>query len=118
MSPEILGVLGFILSILLGLNAKFVWSLLVTIKNIEISVTRYVSNQESVEKRVEDIEDSRKDDKARILPIIEDYGRRIVILELEAEEIEALREAKHSYGNKLTALDGRVLVLERSAGVK
>lgn len=114
MSPEILGAIGFVITCLLGINAKFIWSLLVSIKNIELNITKYIANHESIEKRVDDIEESRREDKTRFLPMIEDFGRRIAVLEKEAEEIEGLRKAKHDYGNILTAHDGRILAIERN----
>lgn len=108
--------LEIIITGLLAVNAKFIWSLLVSIKNIEVSITKYIANYESIERRVEEIEESRKTDKARAFPAIEGLDKRLALVEAELEEIDNLRKSRHELGNFVQKLEGRVAILEMKAG--
>lgn len=112
MPPEILAVLGFILTALLALNAHFIKSLVDSINDVKVHLAQFIERSNHTAERVSKIEESRSDDKERILPIIEEACRRISLMEAEIKEIEDLRKAKHRHANMLTAHELRISNIE------
>lgn len=107
------------LGYLLNKNASFIKELVDSINGIKTEFTALLENNKATRERVKDIEESRKLDKQAFIPIINENRQRLMVLEKtvedHAEEIDSLRESRHSHGNFITGLEGRVKILELKA---
>lgn len=66
MSPEILGVLGVIISILLAINAYFIKELVESITKVRIDLNGLFERQNAGERRIDTAENNQKDIFKRI----------------------------------------------------
>lgn len=86
-TPELLGVLGFIVTLLLGLNAYFIKELVDSINQVKIQTATLIENNSNTKDRLQSVEDDLEMIRARLHTLGNETQKHFLDLEVKIAKL-------------------------------